>query len=563
MSRTVLVVEDDRDTRDRYVAALKTAGWNATEAINGELGLDCLRGSSGGFDIVLLDHSLGGITGIQMLEAAIRDGIPLPPVIVLSARLEPDIIRRYLELKVRALIPKPASAGVLASVLDSFSDPRRSAPYTLPGIAEHQPLDLCAFDYQGTRMHLYLRQSDTQARHVPGAQFYEKRELRLSEAVERRERALRDYFECRAKHPPRLTPREPLLVVARRWNSWYPSFFHVKGGAYAVLGVPAEGNRIPGVLIDPGFRALDVLGSLGVPVSCLDTCIVTHNHPDHVGGVFEYLASRHVLGGATRIHCAKPVVRMLESYAGEGLGPKEFNELHFDIEVPYRTAGGEERALRATPLDTSHQSAGPGEGTRGIIISSTGTNGAHRRDSTAVLLGDTEYDPDRDRPNSQLFEGMLRALTRPDVTVGVLHIGSCQIRRQHSGKHLYLAGLRDLLTDIEYVRSRHPTMYSRKLLVLVSEWGLEHATRRQVLAALPDEPTNDLKEAFDEESLVVETILTLQERYQTVTLLPADVGLLVGIETGEVYLDPEKPPVSPEKVGFKSDGEGLRYFEKS
>lgn len=43
MSRTVLVVEDDLDTRTRYVAELKRAGWGAVEAANGELALACLQ----------------------------------------------------------------------------------------------------------------------------------------------------------------------------------------------------------------------------------------------------------------------------------------------------------------------------------------------------------------------------------------------------------------------------------------------------------------------------------------------------------------------------------------
>ncbi len=133
------------------------------------------------------------------------------------------------------------------------------------------------------------------------------------------------------------------------------------------------------------------------------------------------------------------------------------------------------------------------------------------------------------------------------------------------GGHLYLGGLRTLIIDI----NTRLNEYNRKdkVLILVSEWGLEHASKEQILK-ITNSPIN-----FRKESLILQTIEVLKELIEQtseedevrVDILPADIGLSVGLETGKIYL-PDKNkkiiPVSPEGVKIQDDSEGLKYSIK-
>jgi len=308
--------------------------------------------------------------------------------------------------------------------------------------------------------------------------------------------------------------------------------------------------------------ALRVLNRLGISVASLDACIVTHNHPDHVGGFFEYAAARHAMGRVSSAYCAQSVASMLGTYSGS-LHIEPFNHTSAAIIPSYPLANGKaQMRVVATPVETSHHTVGCVEGTRGILVSveSPGACGHYDCNSTALLLGDTEYQSDTGHVNAGIFDGIRRAFSRKDLKIAILHIGGSQ-QKDAPGKHLYLTGLVDILRDIDHYRQisglRPP---KERLLVLVSEWGLEHATRGQVLAALPRGTPQDLAVSFDNASLVQQTIEVIKGayRFDTIELLPADEGLVVGLITGDVYLDGAR--VRPEKVKFEPNMKGLEYF---
>jgi len=94
--------------------------------------------------------------------------------------------------------------------------------------------------------------------------------------------------------------------------------------------------------------------------------------------------------------------------------------------------------------------------------------------------------------------------------------------------------------------------YKGHLLVLVSEWGLEHSTKEQIAKvcgrSLP---------GFNSYSPIVETITYLKRDLKKIHLVPADIGLVVGIESGNIYLDGNA--VSPERIEFLPTADGLKY----
>ena len=96
--------------------------------------------------------------------------------------------------------------------------------------------------------------------------------------------------------------------------------------------------------------------------------------------------------------------------------------------------------------------------------------------------------------------------------------------------------------------------YNEKLLVLISEWGLEHATRTQM-----ESICQPVTSYFDDNSLIQNVIENLQQSLSRIVLLPADIGLTVGAKTGKVYF-PNGKIVNSDKIKFKADREGIKYY---
>ncbi|ANB18530.1 response regulator [Dokdonella koreensis] len=81
--RRVLLVDDDEDSRLAIIRLIAHDGVEVVEAMSGEEGLDML--GAGGFDCVVLDLGLPGISGFDFLDIAAGRG-GLPPVVIYSAR---------------------------------------------------------------------------------------------------------------------------------------------------------------------------------------------------------------------------------------------------------------------------------------------------------------------------------------------------------------------------------------------------------------------------------------------------------------------------------------------
>ncbi len=73
------------------------------------------------------------------------------------------------------------------------------------------------------------------------------------------------------------------LIICRDWNSYYPSFYDVKGGCYVIY---YKGKY---TVIDPGYRAIRVLFEKKIDTRMIQNVIITHDHADHIGGLRELL----------------------------------------------------------------------------------------------------------------------------------------------------------------------------------------------------------------------------------------------------------------------------------
>ncbi len=110
----ILVVEDDPDAARLFSALMQSEGYEPVLADSGEEALERLAG--GGFDLVLLDLLLPGVSGWQVLEHIKLDGkLRYVPVVVLSALADKDSARKSLDMGAEDYLTKPVDVERLLS----------------------------------------------------------------------------------------------------------------------------------------------------------------------------------------------------------------------------------------------------------------------------------------------------------------------------------------------------------------------------------------------------------------------------------------------------------------
>ena len=101
----VLVVEDDEGTRATLKRTLERAGWQVSEAENGQVGLELLRAQQPA--LVLLDLLMPEMDGFEFLETLrASEAWKRLPVVVITAKTLTDSDRRRLNGGVEAIVQK-------------------------------------------------------------------------------------------------------------------------------------------------------------------------------------------------------------------------------------------------------------------------------------------------------------------------------------------------------------------------------------------------------------------------------------------------------------------------
>ena len=290
-SKKILIVEDDEVSRKLAVEFFKSKGWNVMWAANGDDAITIIRGNDYHFNCIVTDLRMPKMDGRELMELLQADAQANKiPIIVLSAYVEnlPAMNKMYYERGAVAVLSKPAQLEIVELIANSS---RR----------------------EFTDKNLAKRAKDMYS---------------IDAITKIREEALiKQYFQAIDNtFILDISVEEHLFVVARRWNSWYPSFFNVPGGCYAVINpVCIKRKRPRVVVIDPGFRFLKVLSDIGITIKDIETCIITHNHPDHIGGVFEYIASRHAADEGSRLVCNATTCAMFNGYSQADLVVQNMN----------------------------------------------------------------------------------------------------------------------------------------------------------------------------------------------------------------------------------------------
>jgi PAS domain S-box-containing protein len=125
----VLVVEDDELSRDMLSRRLERSGYAVSTAENGEQALNLI--SKTFFDLVLLDHMMPGLSGLDVLQRIRREYNPTDlPVIMVTAMNESDNIVQALELGANDYVTKPVDYAVALARIQTQME-RRAAQEAL------------------------------------------------------------------------------------------------------------------------------------------------------------------------------------------------------------------------------------------------------------------------------------------------------------------------------------------------------------------------------------------------------------------------------------------------
>ncbi len=114
---TILLVEDQEDSRDLMAFALTRRGYRVETAASGQEALDRL--CAGAVDVALIDLGLPDMPGDEVArQATARLGAATPVLIALTGRsLEADL-QRTRSAGFRDHLVKPASVAHIARVID-------------------------------------------------------------------------------------------------------------------------------------------------------------------------------------------------------------------------------------------------------------------------------------------------------------------------------------------------------------------------------------------------------------------------------------------------------------
>lgn len=113
--RTILIVDDDAPIRVLLRSILKRAGYETREAKNGQEALDLL---SAGFDAMLLDLMMPGVSGFDVLDQLRKTRPELLRCVIIITALSDKDLRNVNPGEVYRVLRKPFEVDELIRTVD-------------------------------------------------------------------------------------------------------------------------------------------------------------------------------------------------------------------------------------------------------------------------------------------------------------------------------------------------------------------------------------------------------------------------------------------------------------
>lgn len=274
------------------------------------------------------------------------------------------------------------------------------------------------------------------------------------------------------------------FCVARRWNSWYPSYFDVQGGCYAI--VPGDmdlsdpinkvDNRVGVTVIDPGFKFIDILrANYQIEPQDVRNVLVTHFHPDHMAGLLEYATIMNTSKLPCNIYLNETMFSTFQSLQNAFITVAELRDGQIQELMRYRTKDCMNVQLTVKVVGVHHNELGNQHRSLGLIIDTRLTE--QKANKTELIskyrigiMGDTDG-------NAEYIPQYVNNFKDSDILV--LHIGTFSNKKVgRGGKHLYIDGIRKTLGGIgDALRSggniENAQLRGTKKIIVLSEFGLE------------------------------------------------------------------------------------------
>jgi DNA-binding NtrC family response regulator len=115
MNKRTLIVEDERNVRMMYRAALETEGFEITEAESGAVALEKFAESK--FDVAVLDLRMPEMDGLELLEVMRDENIKTPAVIITAYGDVPNAVKA-MKLGAIDFLAKPVTPEQLRALLN-------------------------------------------------------------------------------------------------------------------------------------------------------------------------------------------------------------------------------------------------------------------------------------------------------------------------------------------------------------------------------------------------------------------------------------------------------------
>jgi CheY-like chemotaxis protein len=120
------VVDDDEGAREIAKFLLERAGFTVRTAVDGFEAIEIFRQDAGSFRCVVLDNTMPGLSGAEVLDA-IREVDPAMPVVVVSGYTRAHVADELLARGGVRFLPKPFDRSALLAAIWELLDPQAPA----------------------------------------------------------------------------------------------------------------------------------------------------------------------------------------------------------------------------------------------------------------------------------------------------------------------------------------------------------------------------------------------------------------------------------------------------
>ena len=300
----------------------------------------------------------------------------------------------------------------------------------------------------------------------------------IQEQCETHERFLKELVRGTYAYVRSYLPGELSFGIARRWNSWYPSYFDVEGGCYVLIPGDLDPHnpdnekdtRIGVVVVDPGFKFMDVLrADYQIEPRDVSTVVVTHFHPDHMSGLLEYTTIMNTTKQPCNVYLNETTYATFKSLQNAYITVNELLDGQIQEVMRYVTRDSKYVRVTVKAVGVHHNEIGNQHRSLGLILETTMAESEAFEPNSSTryrigILGDTDG-------SSEYVPFYVHDFHEVDILI--LHLGTFSNKKLgRGGKHLYIEGVRRVLRQM---RSKLEETRGSGKIVVLSEFGLELA----------------------------------------------------------------------------------------